>query len=108
MTDMYEVIAAFADGERVEASALKEALADPAGREYLTDLVALREVVQRGEPSTLEIVRPSRRPLRWLAAAVMALALGAGLFYTTTRDSNGPPHPDRVITLERGVDWTGN
>jgi hypothetical protein len=50
MTEPYEVVAAFADGERVNADELKHALADAAGRDYLVDLLALRGIVQASEP----------------------------------------------------------
>ena len=51
-----EVIAAFADGERVDTRALRDALADEAGRDYLIDLVALRGIDIRQLGS-----RPPRR-----------------------------------------------
>ena len=44
--DQLQVIAAFADGERVDARELRAALADEAGREYLIELVAMREIVR--------------------------------------------------------------
>lgn len=48
--DRCELIAAFADGERVDTNELRVALADDAGREYLIELVAMREIVkQTGE-----------------------------------------------------------
>jgi hypothetical protein len=43
--EQFEVIAKFADGERVDTQALRAALADEAGRDYLIDLVAMREIV---------------------------------------------------------------
>jgi hypothetical protein len=43
--ERFEVIAAFADGERVDTNALRAALADEAGRDYLIDLIAMREMV---------------------------------------------------------------
>ena len=47
--ERFEVIAAFADGERVDTRALRAALADEAGRDYLIDLVAMREIVGQAE-----------------------------------------------------------
>jgi len=44
-----EVIDAFIDGERVDADALKTALADANGRDYLIDAWLLREAV-RADP----------------------------------------------------------
>ena len=45
MLNAHEVIAAFIDGERVDSVQLAEALAESEGREYLIDLLALRELV---------------------------------------------------------------
>ena len=47
--ERFEVITAFADGERVDPRALRAALADEAGRDYLIDLVAMREIVGQAE-----------------------------------------------------------
>jgi hypothetical protein len=47
MTNDLEIIAAFIDGERVDASRLAQALVAPEGREYLVDLLALRELVEQ-------------------------------------------------------------
>jgi hypothetical protein len=44
--EQLEVIARFADGERVDAKALREALGHEAGRDYLIDLVAMREITR--------------------------------------------------------------
>jgi hypothetical protein len=61
----YEVIAAFADGERVDTTALRAALADEAGRDYLIDLVAMREIVvdAGAAPGFAEERAASRRSL---------------------------------------------
>ena len=107
MTDTYEVIAAFADGERVDADALKQALGESAGRDYLIDLLALRDVADMSEPRRLP-VRPARATRwRWLAAAAVLFVIVGGLF-TTFRSADRPPTPDRIVTLERGRDWRGN
>lgn len=45
MNNELETIAAFVDGERVDPVALKLALSNEAGRDYLVELVAMREVV---------------------------------------------------------------
>ncbi len=107
MTDNFEVIAAFADGERVEAEALKVALGDADAREYLIDLLALRQMVHATEPGAS--ARAGRRfpRLRWAAAAILVLALGGALAYTW-RTPDRPPGPDRIVKLERGIDWRGN
>ena len=43
--ESYLVVAALADGEPVDAAALRVALDDPAVREYLVDLIRLRQSV---------------------------------------------------------------
>src|SRR6185436_535172 len=78
-TDSFEVIAAFVDGERVDPIALKSALASPEGRDYLVEMVALREVVAR---DTIAADAANARPARrWLvgAAAAIVLSLGGGM-----------------------------
>jgi hypothetical protein len=103
-----EVIAAFADGERVVTDELREALTTAEGREYLIDLVATRELVQL--PTHQPAVAPSvaARPgttRTWLAIAAM---LGAVLFagyqvgrrVAQSEARRAPivaPAPDRVI-----------
>ena len=61
MTDHLDVIAAFADGEHVEADALKAALADEAGREYLVDVLALRGLVSEAPASRAAAIEPPKR-----------------------------------------------
>ena len=107
MTDTHEVIAAFADGERVDADALKQALGEPAGRAYLIDLLALREVVQSDEPRRFEARRARWARPRWLAAAAVLFVVAGGVFLTF-RSADRPPTPDRIVKLERGLDWRGN
>jgi hypothetical protein len=107
MTDTYEAIAAFADGERVDADALKQELSEPAGRDYLIDLLALREVVNLNEPRRFVIPRARSARLRWLAAAAVLFVVAGGMWFTF-RSADGPPTPNRIVTLERGRDWRGN
>lgn len=107
MTEPYEVVAAFADGERVNADALKHALADAAGRDYLVDVLALRGIVQASEPTVVGRRRGRSAPRRWLAAAAVLVAIVGGVFLTT-KYFDRPPTPDRVVKLERGLDWRGN
>jgi hypothetical protein len=108
MTDPYEVIAAFADGERVEADALRQALGEPAGRDYLIDLLALGDVVQASEPGRLAVRRARSPRLRWLPAAAALFFVIAGGWFLTMRATDRPPTPDRIVKLERGLDWRGN
>jgi len=134
MDDVQDIIAAFVDNECVDADALARALAQPDGREYLIDLLALREAVDRCVPAVAVLppqrsTGPRRRVLA-LAAAAM-LAVGGVMGYTIASRSTpaaavstwqapempmttphadtqkvAPPAPTTVIRLERGVDWT--
>jgi hypothetical protein len=127
MIDLHDAIAAFVDGERVDQDRLKEALADPAGRDYLVDLLALRELVNAegaalgGRPVPVRDVARSRiNRLSWIAAAAM-LAIGtfggyvAGMRSVDRARPSTPvvveraplaaPAPTRVIRLEPGVNW---
>lgn len=127
--DQFEVIAAFADGERVDTGALRAALAREAGRDYLIDLIAMREIVkQTDEPRASA---PARGVTRWgrsmtgLAAA-LALAIGlAGYAIGQQRSQvvpvavhppleadvvvalEAPPAPTQVIRLDDGVSRSG-
>ena len=91
--ERFEVIAAFADGERVDTRELRAALADEAGRAYLIDLVAMRVIVGHATGATGTTVATSatgttgatgaaeggawhgRRAIAGLAAA-LAVAVG--------------------------------
>ncbi len=106
MTELYEAITAFVDGERVDPEELKRALSEAAGRDYLVDIVALRTIVAAHEPARVARVRTRYAALRWLAAAVVVFGIGGGLFLAT-RQSDRPPTPDHIVKLERGLDWRG-
>lgn len=124
-----EVIDAFIDGERVDADALKSALADSSGRDYLIDAWLLREAVLADPVRDNKSAAPPmasrlRRASWWMVAAAFATALVGG--YTaghnfgrnapvtgsasstvtaspTTVPRDGPfpvPVPTRVIQLE--------
>ena len=132
MNDHLDVIAAFADGEHVDADALKAALADEAGREYLVDVLALRGLVS--EAPAARVVAPETQPTaslsswRWLPIAAMLVAGVAGGFAAgrqipvtppqlpaqlpvVTAQATPPelripaPAPTRVIKLETGSSW---
>jgi hypothetical protein len=98
------VISAFLDGEPFDPAELGRALSAPAGRQMLIDFVSLRQLVVDEGPQTSS-ARAYRRSAwtGWLVAAALALAIG-GAWLMTPKGST-PPKPDRVITLERGVDW---
>ena len=90
MTDHLELIAAFADGEYVDAGQLKLALEANSGREYLIDLLALRRLIEPGSAPTARAgssarVAGAQRPvvLPWLSglAAALVVASAAGGFF---------------------------
>lgn len=132
MTDNFDVIAAFADGEHVEADALKAALADEAGREYLVDVLALRGLVSEAPAARIVAPEPASVPApsswRLLPIAAMLVAGVAGGFAAgrqipvaapespapvpvVTAQATPPelripaPAPTRVIKLETGSSW---
>jgi hypothetical protein len=119
------VIDAFVDGEPVDPQALKEALARADGRDYLVELLSIREAVRVTAPHRWSVRERGRvrRGLPWLAAAagvVLSLTMGyvAGQGAADPRetesglevmlDSAVPalPAATRVISLRPGVNWT--
>jgi hypothetical protein len=123
----FAVVEAFADGERVDRDALNAALADPAGREYLLDLLALRDAVGGMAPSRWSAGNRAVAPrFRWVAAAALVVCGIGGGYFAGTRTiearSASPnvavvitlpeaeitpaPPPTKVIRLRPGVDWT--
>ena len=107
MNTNYEVISAFLDDEPFEPQALAEALADPAGRELLIDIVLLRHVAESEESANVVTPTPasqSKRPVYLVAAAaavVVALLGGYQLGQRqSTDDSPRPPAATRVVQSE--------
>lgn len=121
------IVAALADGEPVEPAALKAALADAAVRDYLVDLVSLRQAV--GAMAAQSDIRwRERRSILsrrgWMtaaAAAVLSLTAGylagqrtgiqvapAPMVETVVNFGVTPaaPQPTRIVPLQPGVNWT--
>ena len=111
-------IDAFLDGETVEPAALDAALAAAEGRAYLTDVLAMRQLLS-DQPAAVAPVRRRGALLSYARAAGVVLAL-VGLGYaagaripprgplvvpTRPPQSVAPPEPTRVIALEPGVTW---
>lgn len=128
MSEIHDVVAAFADGERVNVDGLERALATPEGRDYLIELLALREVTVGQAAVGSNLAAPTRRQPRnhrllAAAAAVICLSAIAGYavgshtarsavpaapssqFADSAPANVAPPEPTRVIRLEPGVDW---
>jgi len=129
MDARFEVIDAFVDGERVDAAALKHALSEPAGRDYLVDVWLLREGVQEemsADTSAPPAMLRARAPRTWLFAAALIACVIGGYFIgyrvsgpvgpqalvpppitTTSPQAPAPlaaPVPTRVITVQFGTD----
>ena len=68
------IVAALLDGEDVDAAELRQALATPAGRDYLMDVLLLRRAVAAMGPATLiNLPRPRSAMFRSGAAAAIVL-----------------------------------
>ena len=104
-----DVISAFIDHEPFDAQELADALADPAGRALLLDLVALRSLAQPEEaaPATVVPAIPPRRPLHLAVAAVAVLVALVGGYQWGERsvatETSTPPAPARVVS--GGAAW---
>jgi len=125
---MLDVISTFLDGERVEPDHLKRALESTEGRDYLVDLLTLREAIGGLGPFAAVPRKPA--PVWTLlrgsaAAAILILALAGGYIAghrvrvppatgETSQESQvfavtsapGAPEPTQVIKLEPGVNWS--
>jgi hypothetical protein len=125
---MLDVISTFLDGERVEPGDLKRALESTEGRDYLVDLLTLREAIGGLGPFAAVPRKPA--PVWTLlrgsaAAAILILALAGG--YIAGHRGSAPadpangtsesqvlaitsapsaPKPTQVIKLEPGVNWS--
>jgi hypothetical protein len=87
MEQSYEILDAFVDGEAVDPAALKQALYDSAGRDYLVDAWLLRGLVQDELAAESASARPrSASPLRsWLIAASLAGVCLVGGYFAGAR-----------------------
>ena len=85
MGGRFEVIDAFVDGERVDAAAIKRALSEDEGRDYLVDAWLLRESVQDDMVVGFAAPHPQLpRHQPWIfaaSAALVCLAAGFGVGY---------------------------
>ena len=111
---MNHVISAFIDNEPFDPNELRDALATPEGREELTDLIALRDVVQPTADLIFVAPSPIRSVTRWTlaAAAAAVLAVGGysvGRFVATEQVQAAAqitaPEPTSVFTFEPGKNW---
>ena len=104
-----EVISAFIDHEPFDAQELADALADPAGRALLLDLVALRSLAQPEDVAAATVTSPviRSRPLHFgFAAAAVLAALVGGYQWgerSVATETSTPPAPARVVS--GGTAW---
>jgi hypothetical protein len=126
--DAYEVIGAFVDHERVDPIDLKAALSTDEGRQYLVDLIALRETAADAfltAPAATMSARPVSAARSWLrpvaSAAAILIALTGGYVAGQRAQHAAPvqnpsatsidaahmpaPRPTSIIKLQPGVDW---
>lgn len=81
MSDAYEVISTFLDDEPFDANALAAALSEPAGRDLLIDLIALRHLTLADGKAAAPRVDHKRwrsSPRALVAAAAIVVALVGG------------------------------
>jgi hypothetical protein len=102
MNDAHEVISAFLDDELFDPSELALALADPAGRALLIDLIALRHLVQpEAGISPHPVPRKWRSPLRAVMAAAAVLVALVGGYVAGERRAAvtavDAPAPTRIV-----------
>ena len=77
MSDTHEVISAFLDDEPFDPDRLAEALSEPAGRDLLIDLIALRHItLAEGKDAPALTNQPPRRSA-WRALVAVAAVLVA-------------------------------
>jgi len=105
MSDTHEVISAFLDDEPFNSSELAEALGEPAGRDLLIDLIALRHLAQTDgkEPLALRAQKPWRSSLRAIAAVAAVLVALVGGYLVGERRSDvamsAAPPATRVVQV---------
>jgi hypothetical protein len=106
MSDTDQVISAFLDDEPFDAAELLAALSDPAGRELLIDLVALRHLTQADGTHAARGRGPQKRSiLRGLvAAAAVVIALVGGYVAGERRSLPGSPTSFEAPTPTRIVE----
>jgi hypothetical protein len=110
MSDSHEVISAFLDDEAFDATALAHALSEPAGRELLLDLLALRHLVRtEGKDGAAPSDRkPWRTSLRAVvaAAAVLVALVGGYLFGARRTESSMAAAPPATRVVQAPAAWT--
>ncbi len=118
----FATIGAFIDSERVDPIALKRALASDEGRDYLVELIAMRELIAAPSAAALPHTAAPPRSSSWrglAAAAAVTLTVGIGGYalghITTVRRiaaeqeaANKAPAPTREIPQNAATLSDGN
>ena len=108
MNDRYEVISAFLDDEPFDPRKLADAFSEPAGRDLLIDLLALRHLAQPGSKAAADAFdrRPTRSAFHPLvAAAALVLALAGGYFIGQRQDAGASDPPPATRVVEASAPW---
>ena len=126
--ELHGVVEAFLDGEPVDPSMLRAALADQAARDHFVDLLTIRGILNGMEvmaPGAVNRLPGFRPRARWLAAAAAALFVSLTAGYVAGQraiastdvpssveavvvvgGTPDAPQPTRSIRFEPGVNWT--
>lgn len=108
MSDTHDVISAFLDDEPFDSNVLVETLGEPAGRELLIDLIALRHLTQTDGRSVhaLNDHKPWRTSLRALAAvAAIVVAVVGGYLAGARRNSVMSEAPPATRVVQTSTAW---
>ena len=109
MSDRHEIISAFLDDEPFDSNALAHALSEPAGRELLIDLLALRSLVRTEGPEASALIdrKPWRSSLRALVAvaAVLVALVGGYLVGERRRESVMSTAPPATRVVQAPAAW---
>lgn len=105
MDSELDVIDAFVDGEYVDREALKRALTDSSGRDYLIDVLDLRAFTADVEPEAVAFPMVRRRSWRSSLAAAAAVLLCVVAAYVVGHQSGRavPNRPAAATVANRAV-----
>jgi len=109
VNDAREIISAFLDDEPFNSIELVEALSEPAGRDLLIDLIALRHLTQTDgkDAHVLNDHKPWRSSLRALVAvaAVLVGLVGGYLVGERRRDVTMSAAPPATRVVQSPAAW---
>lgn len=130
MDSQFEALAAWVDGEPVSRTDVALALESPEGRDYVLDLMALRQIVTATTPGLAPKATAGTSRWRVFAAAAAVVLCAAGGFAAgrllapvpsgtsdsleamaspaVTPASLEAPEPTRVIRLDESTSWREN